>query len=264
MRVPLFLYLCIGYGECSVLRTMRRAAAVVGVAIVQLHPSLVVIADDVPASYDVFAGNYDALDGGKAAELLGLNRLRAEAAKSLRGSVLEVAIGTGLQTQYMHFGGPDGVTSFTGIDMSENMLSEARAKLSKRGVDAKLLQLDASNMAGIADNAFDAVIDTFSMCTFDDPRSVVKEMVRVTRPGGRVVLLENSVSTNPILARFQDITEPIITPLSKGCKWNVRIPDIVQEVAGSGGLLKPISVIDEQAGTITLRVYEKELLRPRD
>ena len=225
--------------------------------LVQLQYASSVEAYDAPsAAYDVFAGNYDALDGGKAAELLGLNRLRAEAAKSLRGNVLEVAIGTGLESEYMQFGGPGGVTSFTGIDMSENMLSEARAKLSKRGVDAKLMQMDASNMAGIPDGSFDAVVDTFSMCTFDDPRSAVKEMVRVTKPGGRLVLLENSVSTNPILRALQDLTEPIITPLSKGCKWNVRIPDIVQEV-GSGGLLKPISVIDEQEGTITLRVYEK-------
>lgn len=68
------------------------------------------------------------------------------------------------------------------------------------------------------------------------------------------MLLENSVSTNYVLARLQDATEPIITPFSKGCRWNVDVPTLAR-VAGlekkSGGSV--------QLGTIMYGIYTKSV-----
>lgn len=67
-----------------------------------------------------------------------------------------------------------------------------------------------------------------------------------------VVLLENSISTNLFLARVQDSTEPIITPFSKGCRWNVNIPSLAKQ---AGLELKEGE--DIQLGTIMYGVYKK-------
>ena len=67
-----------------------------------------------------------------------------------------------------------------------------------------------------------------------------------------VILLENSISTNDQLARIQDITEPIVTPFSKGCRWNVNIPSLAKQ---AGLELKSSNSI--QLGTIMYGVYTK-------
>ena len=77
-------------------------------------------------------------------------------------------------------------------------------------------------------------------------------MVRVTKPGGKIILLENSRSVNPVFGIMQDISEPIITPFSKGCRWNVNVPAIAEKAK-----LKRIFTDSKDAGLFYLGVYEK-------
>jgi hypothetical protein len=56
------------------------------------------------------------------------------------------------------------------------------------------------------------------------------------------------------MAMFQDITEPIITPLSKNCKWNI---DIDKMATNCNLILDKNSMIEIQAGTMALRIYSK-------
>ena len=93
---------------------------------------------------------------------------------------------------------------------------------------------------------------TFSFCVFDEPEKVMREMKRVVRPNGKVVLLENSRSTLGPLAAIQDLTEPVVTPLSKNCRWNVNVPKLAKEAG-----LKLEKSETAQAGTIFYGVYSK-------
>ena len=90
------------------------------------------------------------------------------------------------------------------------------------------------------------------MCVIEDPLGALTEMRRVVKADGVVVLLENSISTNPILAQLQDLTEPLITPLSKNCRWNVNVPTL----AAQAGLIQKSSE-SIQAGTILLQTFGK-------
>jgi hypothetical protein len=68
----------------------------------------------------------------------------------------------------------------------------------------------------------------------------------------RIILLENSRSKIPFIGWFQDLTEPFVTPLSKGCKWNVDISKLV------GSLPDKLQLVHEESeslGTVSLRVY---------
>jgi ubiquinone/menaquinone biosynthesis C-methylase UbiE len=204
------------------------------------------------AAYDRFSSSYDELDGGEATELLGINKMRKLASNYVRGNVLETAVGTGLQTQFYDW---DKIVKYTGVDISEGMLSQARQRLGDRNIDNTKIDLavaDVTKKLAFGDNQFDVVVDTFSLCVIDDPLSALKEMARVTKEEGVVVLLENSISTNPLLARLQDFTEPLITPMSKGCRWNVDVPAL----AAKAGLAERTSM-SIQGGTILLETLTK-------
>jgi len=71
----------------------------------------------------------------------------------------------------------------------------------------------------------------------------------------RIVLLENTLSTNPVVAAFQHITEPLVTPLAKGCRWDVDVHKIAQD---SGLELDPSAPTRSASlGAIRLEVFKK-------
>lgn len=210
--------------------------------------------------YNEYAKTYNALDGGQAAEVLGINALRARAARFATGNVLEVAIGTGLQAPYYDFSSSGKITAFTGIDQSPAMLDAARlspALTLTAPPHLRLLTMDAARL-DLPDASFDTVVDTFSMCVFPDPPAVLAEMTRVLKPHGTLILLENTISTDPLLRAVQNAMEPLVTPFSKGCRWNVDVPALVAEQRSRGAGLEVVDSADEQMGTFALIVLRKE------
>jgi ubiquinone/menaquinone biosynthesis C-methylase UbiE len=141
-------------------------------------------------------------------ELLLFRRLRSELLRSAAGRVLEVAVGTGLnQSRY-----PVGV-DIIAVDLSLGMLSHAR----QRGV-AKTALVDAERLA-FANDTFDTVVSTLGMCTFPNPVQALREMRRVCRPGGRILLMEHGRSNWPAIANWQDRRAPKHAAFL-GCWWN--------------------------------------------
>eukprot|EP00607_Mallomonas_marina_P009983 CAMPEP_0182419818 /NCGR_PEP_ID=MMETSP1167-20130531/4179_1 /TAXON_ID=2988 /ORGANISM="Mallomonas Sp, Strain CCMP3275" /LENGTH=220 /DNA_ID=CAMNT_0024594927 /DNA_START=335 /DNA_END=997 /DNA_ORIENTATION=- len=203
------------------------------------------------AQYDKYSITYDNLNAEKPAELFDINKLRIKAGKYLSNNVLEIAIGTGLQSaynQWLH------VTSYTGIDESSGMLLEAATRLKTTvpsSIPFQLTQMDASSLT-FPDNQFETVLDTFSICVMSHPDKTLREMKRVTSPGGRIVLIENTRSNNALIGWYQDISEPIITPLSKGCVWNTDVSELARKEG-----LHAVQEERGQLGTLLIGVYEK-------
>jgi ubiquinone/menaquinone biosynthesis C-methylase UbiE len=103
------------------------------------------------------------------------------------------------------------------------------------------------------DASFDSVVDTFSLCVFPRPGEALRELARVLRPGGRLLLLEHSRSSSPLLAAYQDATNGAVAAMSKGCAWN---QDVEALLAGAG--LRPLRLERYVAGTVVL--VQAELL----
>jgi ubiquinone/menaquinone biosynthesis C-methylase UbiE len=99
--------------------------------------------------YDSFSATYDKLNSGTLTSSLGIDDMRRQAAKFVTGDVLEVAVGTGLQSQYYDW---LKVKSFAGVDSSEGMLDEARNRIpflaSKGGsaVSIELLKMNTNQL----------------------------------------------------------------------------------------------------------------------
>jgi ubiquinone/menaquinone biosynthesis C-methylase UbiE len=109
-----------------------------------------------------------------------------------RGDTLEVAIGTGLNLPHYPRAVTDG--HLTGVEWSPGMLDVARRRAAELGIAADLRLGDAQHL-NLPDRSFDTVVCTFSLCAIPDDAAALAHMVRVLRPGGRLLLADHVLST---------------------------------------------------------------------
>ncbi|GAB7009577.1 class I SAM-dependent methyltransferase [Halorubrum trueperi] len=114
------------------------------------------------------------------------------------GEVLDVACGTGSNFRYL----PES-TGLVAIDISEPLVERARSELDALDRDGTVNRMDAQDLE-FEDDSFDTVISSFSTCTFPDPVAALREMARVCRPDGQILLLEHGRSDNRLVARYQE------------------------------------------------------------
>jgi len=170
--------------------------------------------------YNEFAPKYDLLEG--VPELLGVWRLRRSLLAKLSGRVLEVAAGTGKNFRYH----PSGC-KIIAVDLSLEMLKIARRRSLRLHRHIPFAVMDAESLAFPA-RSFDTVVSSLTLCTFPDPVAALREMVRVCRADGRILLLEHGRSDREWLGRWQDRrTDRHAEYL--GCHWNREPLDLVRQ-----------------------------------
>src|SRR5699024_6340360 len=123
------------------------------------------------------------------------DKWRKQLLSDLHGEILEVGIGTGSNLPYY----PDHI-QLTGIDFSKGMLSHARKQAKQISCPFKLLEMDAQGMI-FEGNAFEFSAATCVYCSVTSPVEVMKEMRRVCKPDGEMLLLEHMRSDNPVLGK---------------------------------------------------------------
>jgi phosphatidylethanolamine/phosphatidyl-N-methylethanolamine N-methyltransferase len=171
--------------------------------------------------YDRLAPFYDLLE--KPLEGLQFAQWRTRLGERISGdSILEVGVGTGKNIRYY----PQDA-KVTAIDISQHMLTRARRKVEASGVDVDLAEMDVQNLA-FPDHSFDTVLATFVFCSVPDPVQGLRELLRVCRPGGRLVLLEHMRPTNPILGALFDLLNPLVVRMM-GANINRRTVENIRQ-----------------------------------
>ena len=146
-------------------------------------------------TYDHIARIYDLLD--LPFEYRRYRPIRRILFEGVGGAVLDAGVGTG---RNMPFYPPN--EKVIGIDLSPQMLAQARKRKARLGVAAELRRMDAM-ATDFSDGRFDYVIATFLFCVLDDEDQLpgLRELRRVCKPGGEIRLLEYAYSRDP-LKRF--------------------------------------------------------------
>jgi phosphatidylethanolamine/phosphatidyl-N-methylethanolamine N-methyltransferase len=121
--------------------------------------------------------------------------------------ILEVGVGTGKNFDYY----PKDAR-ITAIDFSEQMLKQAEQKRARKNSNVELELMDVQSLC-FADNSFDTVICSFVFCSVPSPAKGLKELYRVCKPGGQVLLLEHVLSSNPVLAGVMNLLNPVVVRL---------------------------------------------------
>ncbi|MBA2766940.1 MAG: class I SAM-dependent methyltransferase [Actinomycetota bacterium] len=166
----------------------------------------------------LFAALYDRALA--ATEDAGLRERRARLLARARGTVVEIGAGTGLNLA--HYG--DAVERLILTEPEEAMarrLDRAAAAAGGRG-DARgveVLRAPAEALP-LPDASADTVVTTLVLCTVDDPGAALAEIIRVLRPGGRLLAIEHVRSPDPAQARFQDLVRPVWQRVGHGCRCN--------------------------------------------
>jgi demethylmenaquinone methyltransferase / 2-methoxy-6-polyprenyl-1,4-benzoquinol methylase len=105
---------------------------------------------------------------------------------------------------------PDKIT---GIDISEGMLEIGRKKIEKEQLEGKIqLQLGDSETINFAENTFDAVMVAFGVRNFENLENGLAEMLRVLKPGGRLVVLEFSKPRYNAVKNLYNLYMGIVAP----------------------------------------------------
>ena len=191
--------------------------------------------------YDRIARIYDIFE--QPMEVMSLKKWRLEVAKELAGKVLEVGVGTGKNIPYY----PDDIDA-TAIDFSDRMLSKAREKAENLNKRVQLMHMDAQNM-DFPDNTFDVVFTTCVFCSVPDPVKGLKEIRRVCKPSGKIIMIEHVRSEKKILGLIMDLLNPITVNLyganiNRRTEENVKLAGFTKvEVTNlSGDIVKKIVI----------------------
>jgi len=124
------------------------------------------------------------------------------------GRTLEVAIGTGLN---LPFYPPD--IELTAIDFSPEMIARSRRRADELGLRIDL-QLGNAHQLDFPDESFDTVVSTLMMSTVPEEERAARELFRVLRPGGRLLLLDHVRSPGLAVRWIERAVEPLLVRFS--------------------------------------------------
>ena len=179
--------------------------------------------------YSRFASVYNGIFG----PILHAGRVEAMRELPLKpdDEILEVGIGTGLTATLY-----PSDCRVMGIDLSEPMLREAARHVESHGRwNVRLWQMDAARL-GFPDESFDVVYAAYVVSVVPDPVAVLREMRRVCRSGGHIVLLNHFLSDNPVLSSVERWLSPL-TVRAAGFRADLDLSVLLTQ---SG--LEPVSV----------------------
>ena len=156
------------------------------------------------AKYRITSKLYDILDYPWERQY---RHWRPKLLSDVRGSVIELGVGTGRNLPYYH-----REAEVTGVDLSREMLKRATGRSRSSACTFYPVHEDAAAMASVPSSKFDWLVSTYLCCVMPDQLqpAAVEQFSRVLKPGGRFRLVEMVYSKDPALRRRQELFAPFV------------------------------------------------------
>ena len=138
--------------------------------------------------------------------------LREEVCQGLRGRVVEIGFGSGLNLGAL----PPDVTSVDAVEPSDLAWKRSAGRRGDSSVPVDRVGLDGEDLDA-GDASYDAALVTFSLCTIPDPGQALAQLRRVLRPGGSLHFLEHGSAPDEGVRRWQRRLEPVQRRVAGGC-----------------------------------------------
>ncbi|MBH0178471.1 MAG: class I SAM-dependent methyltransferase [Nitrospira sp.] len=149
-------------------------------------------------------------------------RLRADLLQDTRGEVLEIGFGTGLNLAHY----PASVSTLSVVDPADLLPDRVRKRIAMVSFPVRTTQVTAEALP-YANQQFDRVVSTWTLCTIPDPVQALREIARVLKPEGTLLFLEHGRSDDRPLAAWQDRLNPIQNVIGCGCHLNRPIDQLI-------------------------------------
>jgi ubiquinone/menaquinone biosynthesis C-methylase UbiE len=154
-----------------------------------------------------------------------IRELRQRIIPSARGTVLEIGVGSGVN--FRHYD-PAKVNKLYALEPNPGMIRLAERQRRRTKLDVEFLGLPGERIP-LDDGAVDTVVSTFTLCTIPGVREAIRGIVRVLRPGGRLIFIETGYSPEARVRRWQERWEPIHHRVFAGLYLTRDIPSLIAE-----------------------------------
>ncbi len=161
------------------------------------------------------------LDWGMSDPSLAL--YRREVLSDVQGEVLEIGFGTGINLSYY----PEHLQQLVTVDANPGMNALAQKRIESSNIRVDNRVLNGENLP-MADNTFDCVVSTWTLCSIANVEQALKEIYRVLKPGGRFFFIEHGLSDDPKVQVWQNRLNPINKAIAVGCNLNRNIKELVE------------------------------------
>ncbi|MFA6300533.1 MAG: class I SAM-dependent methyltransferase [Nocardioides sp.] len=153
-----------------------------------------------------------------------IGELRTDVCTGLRGEVLEVGFGSGLNTRFY----PADVSTVSAVEPSDLAWRLSERRRTASSVPVVRVGLDGQRLAA-DDASYDSVLSTFTLCTIPDVSRALAEVRRVLRPGGSLHFVEHGLAPEPGVVVWQRRLDPVQRRLAGGCHLSRDIPALVRD-----------------------------------
>lgn len=160
--------------------------------------------------------------------------LRREVIPLAHGAVFELGCGAGANQPLYD---ATRVTSFTSVEPSAKLREFAMAEARKKGWQADIRPGHGEALP-FADDSFDTVVCTFTMCSVTDPAQSLAELRRVLKPGGLLLYAEHGRAPDADVLRWQQRIEPTWKKVMGNC--HLTRP-VTSAIAGAGFTATPLA-----------------------
>jgi ubiquinone/menaquinone biosynthesis C-methylase UbiE len=141
------------------------------------------------------------------------------------GSVLEIGFGTGLNLPFY----PESVTKLTTVDNNPGARAIAARRLQKTPTTFEVeSQTLSSESLPMADQTFDCVVSTWTLCSISNVTQALQEIHRVLKPGGLFFFVEHGLSDDHKVQVWQNRLNPIQRIVGDGCNFNRNMRQLVE------------------------------------